>query len=36
MHQIKSVFLFVHSWREENTTEWPLLNSKSSHFQSTL
>ena len=36
MHQINPFFiLFVHSWIKENTTEWALFNSKSSHFQST-
>ena len=29
-------FLLVHSWIKENTTEWALFNSKSSHFQCTL
>jgi hypothetical protein len=29
-------FLFVHSWIKENTTEWALFYSKSSHFQCTL
>jgi hypothetical protein len=36
MHQINPIFFFFHSWIKENTTEWALLNSKSSHFQCTL